>query len=183
MRTYGISSPLPDSPSYRLSAPRPRRIPIFLPSAPYNPTTSHTTLVVLTPCPTGIMTLKLRGDFALHVSVYNPNRFDIQLDQGHATFLYQGSEVGVWHSDESINTPAGTVTDLDAVISFSPSIAQATAMKSDLSAGQLNLDVSGTLLGVARFPIFYNYPFELSFAKHRMLIGADSDRSLCVCPA
>jgi hypothetical protein len=129
------------------------------------------------------MTLKLRGDFALHVSVYNPNRFDIQLDQGHATFLYQGSEVGVWHSDESINTPAGTVTDLDAVISFSPSIAQATAMKSDLSAGQLKLDVSGTLLGVARFPIFYNYPFELSFAKHRMLIGADSDRSLCVCPA
>ena len=131
----------------------------------------------------GLVSLRLRGDYGLRVSVYNPNRFGVELQQGHATFLYQGEPVGVWHSDETLTAGGGAVTDFYARCSFTPSLAQATAMRADMQAGKLKLDVTGHLMGVAHFPIFYDYPFQFDFEKHRLPIGPDSDKSLCKCHA
>lgn len=66
-----------------------------------DPTAAHP---LPTPCPWAPPQVLL--------SVHNPNRLDIQLEEAEATLSYKGDPVGTWRLEKPRNFPAGTVVDV-----------------------------------------------------------------------
>ena len=60
----------------------------------------------------GLESLKIRSDFEMLMSIYNPNRFELKATTGSGVFLYQGKEVGSFALKEPFSAKGGYTTDV-----------------------------------------------------------------------
>lgn len=89
---------------------------------------------------TNMQNLALTVDVDLHVAVWNPNRFHMQINHVAARILYVQDVVGTG-SFSDIGFPPGSIKDFILTVAFAPSATSAVNMLRDHLKGQLLLDV------------------------------------------
>jgi len=115
----------------------------------------------------------------MHFSIYNPNRFEIQVTEGVGTFHYAQREIGRGYA-YGVIFPAGSIVDVFANVTFQPTYTLVLDMISDLSDGdmyisvQLNLDVS----------IQYSslHLIQLGQDVEVSIDALQPNKALCICP-
>ena len=126
----------------------------------------------------------LRGDFALHVSVWNPNRFGLILTAASIEFVHNGNVVGKFEhavEDEKFSIPGGSIHDMYISTKFSPSVSEAVELLRQYESNSLKLITQGSvdLHVIIRNTTIYDVKYTLSpFELHL----DDVQDDLCKCP-
>jgi hypothetical protein len=121
-------------------------------------------------------------DVDLQVSVWNPNRFIMNLKKVDARVLYHTDVVGTG-SVYDVTFPAGSIDDFIVTVAFSPSITSAANMLRDHLAGQLLLDVlldidASVLLGRFAHPLLQ---LNTSYVIEGIDAEGEASRLYCKC--
>eukprot|EP00937_MAST-01D_sp_MAST-1D-sp2_P006328 g6328.t1 len=123
----------------------------------------------------------IEGDLMLLLSVYNPNRFALRVRTVTATFSHRNLTVGSFELDGGVQLAAGSVTDVRALLRFTPSATQAMYLLYDYEAGRLSLDLGADFeadVAVGGLPV---YSLRSSVPAHALQLNGLADRSICVC--
>jgi len=115
----------------------------------------------------------------MHFSIYNPNRFEIQVDEGVGTFHYAEREIGRGYARD-ITFPSGSIIDVFANVTFQPTYTLVLDMIGDLSDGDLFISV------------LLNLEVSIAYSNiHLIQLGQDVEvsinalqpnKALCICP-
>lgn len=129
----------------------------------------------------GMASLKMSASFDLLISVYNPNRFEVDLSNGSGQFHHDGEYVG------SFEIPEGTISeqaisDIVVKVTFTPDKWAALSLTSEYYRGNLKFVVGGH--AHVKIPGLGNYSFEAKFDDIHVNVNDPSmdDTHLCACP-
>lgn len=124
----------------------------------------------------------LTADVDLHLSLYNPNRFDVRVDHAVGTLLYRKNAVATFRTDHRLSFPSGSVTDVVLLAHFAPTATQALGMYADHLAETLLLDVGLEMeTGVSVFQREI-YGFNTTFVVDDIHANVPDSRAYCKCP-
>lgn len=132
---------------------------------------------------------QLTADLDLHLSLYNPSRFSIELEQIQGDLLYHDKHVATLRSktSSSSNTPmelpAASITDWVLLAHFAPTAQQAVSMYEDHRAGSLLLDARFELR--TQVSLFQRnlYALNTSYVVGKIDAEVPDARTFCKCPA
>lgn len=128
----------------------------------------------------GMASLKMSASFDLLISVYNPNRLEVDLSNGAGQFHHDGEYVGSFDIPEG-KISSKAISDIVVKVTFTPDKWSALSLTSEYYAGHLKFIVGGhahvTIPGVG-------YEFDAKFDD--ILVNANDpslmDTHLCACP-
>lgn len=128
----------------------------------------------------GMASLKMSASFDLLISVYNPNRFEVDLSNGVGQFHHDGEYVG------SFDIPEGrisekAISDIVVKVTFTPDKWSALSLTSEYYRGNLKFVVGGH----ARVKVpALGYQFDAKFDDIRVNVNDPSldETHLCACP-
>ncbi|KAL7452203.1 hypothetical protein ACHAWC_003931 [Mediolabrus comicus] len=129
----------------------------------------------------GMASLKVSASFDLLISVYNPNRFEVDLKNGAGQFHYDGEYVGSFEIPEA-KISEEAISDFVVKVTFTPDKWQALSLTAEYYRGTLRFVVGGhTHVSV---PAFGNYAFEAKFDDIEVNPSDPDldDTHLCACP-
>lgn len=129
----------------------------------------------------GMASLKMSASFDLLISVYNPNRFEVDLSNGHGQFHHDDQYVG------SFDIPEGkisekAISDIVVKVTFTPDKWSALSLTSEYYQGKLKFVLSGH--AHVTIPALGNYQFDAKFDDIHVNVNDPSldDTHLCACP-
>ena len=129
----------------------------------------------------GMTALKMSASFDLLISVYNPNRWEVDLSNGAGQFTHDGEYVG------SFTIPAGQVSpqaisDIVVKVTLTPDKWSALSLTSEYYQGKLKFLVGGH--SHVKIPGLGNYQFDAKFEDIEVNVNdpAMDDTHLCACP-
>ena len=129
----------------------------------------------------GMASLKMSASFDLLISVYNPNRFEVDLSNGHGQFHHDDQYVG------SFDIPEGRITekaisDIVVKVTFTPDKWSALSLTSEYYQGNLKFVLNGH--AHVTIPALGNYQFDAKFDDIHVNVNDPSldDTHLCACP-
>lgn len=129
----------------------------------------------------GMASLKMSASFDLLISVYNPNRFEVDLSNGHGQFHHDDQYVG------SFDIPEGRITekaisDIVVKVTFTPDKWAALSLTSEYYQGNLKFVLNGH--AHVTIPALGNYQFDAKFDDIHVNVNDPSldDTHLCACP-
>ncbi|KAL7468318.1 hypothetical protein ACHAXS_008619 [Conticribra weissflogii] len=129
----------------------------------------------------GMASLKMSASFDLLISVYNPNRFEVDLDNGSGQFHHDGEYVGSF-TIPSAKISAKAISDMVVKVSFTPDKWAALSLTSEYYRGTLKFMVGGHTH--VKIPGLGNYQFDAKFDD--VLVNVNDpeldDTHLCACP-
>eukprot|EP00569_Conticribra_weissflogii_P005327 CAMPEP_0171332206 /NCGR_PEP_ID=MMETSP0878-20121228/3212_1 /TAXON_ID=67004 /ORGANISM="Thalassiosira weissflogii, Strain CCMP1336" /LENGTH=537 /DNA_ID=CAMNT_0011832905 /DNA_START=164 /DNA_END=1777 /DNA_ORIENTATION=+ len=129
----------------------------------------------------GMASLKMSASFDLLISVYNPNRFEVDLDNGSGQFHHDGEYVGSF-AIPSAKISAKAISDMVVKVSFTPDKWAALSLTSEYYRGTLKFMVGGHTH--VKIPGLGNYQFDAKFDD--VLVNVNDpeldDTHLCACP-
>ena len=128
----------------------------------------------------GLASLKMSANFDLLMSVYNPNRFEVDLSTGSGQFHHDGQYVGSFDIPEGVISEL-SISDIVVKVSFSPDKWSALSLTSEYYRGKLALTVGGHTH--VKIPGL-NYQFDAKFQDIEVNVNDPSldDTHLCACP-
>ena len=128
----------------------------------------------------GLASLKMSANFDLLMSVYNPNRFEVDLSKGSGQFHHDGQYVGSFDIPEAVISEL-SISDIVVKVSFSPDKWSALSLTSEYYRGKLTLTVGGHTH--VKIPGL-NYQFDAKFQDIEVNVNDPSmdDTHLCACP-
>jgi hypothetical protein len=129
----------------------------------------------------GMTALKMSASFDLLISVYNPNRWEVDLSNGSGQFQHDGEYVG------SFTIPGGKITpqaisDIVVKVTLTPDKWAALSLTSEYYQGKLKFNVGGH--SHVKIPGLGNYQFDAKFEDIEVNVNdpAMDDTHLCACP-
>ncbi|KAL3779522.1 hypothetical protein ACHAWO_007997 [Cyclotella atomus] len=129
----------------------------------------------------GMTALKMSASFDLLISVYNPNRWEVDLSNGAGQFQHDGEYVG------SFTIPAGrispqAISDIVVKVTLTPDKWSALSLTSEYYQGKLKFVVAGH--SHVKIPGLGNYQFDAKFEDIEVNVNdpAMDDTHLCACP-
>ncbi|KAL7538976.1 hypothetical protein ACHAWF_006378 [Thalassiosira exigua] len=129
----------------------------------------------------GMASLKMSASFDLLISVYNPNRFEVDLSDGHGQFHHNDEYVG------SFDIPEGkisekAISDIVVKVTFTPDKWSALSLTEEYYRKKLKFVVGGH--AHVKIPGLGNYAFNAKFDDIRVNVNDPSldDTHLCACP-
>ncbi|KAL7435469.1 hypothetical protein ACHAXM_004670 [Skeletonema potamos] len=129
----------------------------------------------------GMASLKMSASFDLLISVYNPNRVEVDLKNGAGQFHYDGEYVGSFEIPEG-KISEEAISDIIVKVTFTPDKWQALSLTSEYYRGTLRFIVGGH--AHVTVPALGNYSFEAKFDDIEVNPNDPSmdDTHLCACP-
>ncbi len=130
----------------------------------------------------GMIGLKMSASFDLLISVKNPNRFDVDLNNGSGQFHHDGNYVGLFEIPQS--TISGkAISDVVVKVTFSPDKWSAIGMTTEYYRGTLKFVIGGH--ANVEIPALGNYQFDAKFDDIIVNVNDPSqdDTHLCACPS
>lgn len=130
----------------------------------------------------GMIGLKMSASFDLLISVKNPNRFDIDLNNGSGQFHHDGNYVGLFEIPQS--TISGkAISDVVVKVTFSPDKWSAIGMTTEYYRGTLKFVIGGN--ANVEIPALGGYQFDAKFDDVIVNVNDPSqdDTHLCACPS
>ena len=129
----------------------------------------------------GMAALKMSASFDLLISVFNPNRWEVDLSNGSGQFTHDGVYVG------SFDIPAGqispqAISDIVVKVTLAPDKWSALSLTSEYYQGTLKFILRGH--SHVKIPGLGNYQFDAKFEDIEINVndpGMD-DTHLCACP-
>ena len=129
----------------------------------------------------GMASLKVSASFDLLISIYNPNKVEVDLQNGGGQFHYDGEYIG------SFEIPQGriaeeAISDIIVKVTFTPDKWQALSLTAEYYRGTLRLLMGGH--AHVSVPALSDYAFEAKFDD--VIINPTdptlADTQLCACP-
>ena len=129
----------------------------------------------------GMTTLKLSASFDLLISVYNPNRWEVDLSHGAGQFDHDGEYVGSFTIPEGQISPQA-ISDIIVKVTLTPDKWSALSLTSEYYQGKLKLVLGGH--SHVTIPGLGNYQFDAKFEDIDINVNdpAMDDTHLCACP-
>lgn len=130
----------------------------------------------------GMIGLKMSASFDLLISVKNPNRFDVDLNNGSGQFHHDGNYVGLFEIPQS-TISAKAISDVVVKVTFSPDKWSAIGMTTEYYRGTLKFVIGGN--ANVEIPALGNYQFDAKFDDVIVNVNDPSqdDTHLCACPS
>jgi hypothetical protein len=127
-----------------------------------------------------IIALRLDASFEILVSLSNPNRIQVALDQGTGTFNFNGEPLGTFIIPPF--TAGGmAITDLSLIAHATPGKSQAYQILHAYMNG--NLVLQAEFDATLRVPALFNYTGDFTVKNIPVDVTALADRTLCQCPS
>jgi len=129
----------------------------------------------------GMASIKMSASFDLLISVYNPNRFEVDLSDGHGQFHHDDSYVGSFDIPEGKISPRA-ISDIVVKVTFTPDKWDALSLTSEYYQGKLKLVLGGH--AQVKIPALGDYKFDAKFDDIHVNVNDPSldDTHLCACP-
>jgi hypothetical protein len=129
----------------------------------------------------GMTSLKMSASFDLLISVYNPNRWEVDLDNGSGQFHHDGEYVGSFQIPSGQISPQA-ISDIVVKVTFTPDKWSALSLTSEYYQGTLKFMVGGH--SHVKIPGLGNYQFDAKFDDILVNVNDPSldDTHLCACP-
>ena len=129
----------------------------------------------------GMASLKVSASFDLLISVYNPNRVEVDLKNGAGQFHYDGEYIGSFEIPEG-KIAEEAISDIIVKVTFTPDKWQALSLTSEYYRGTLRFIVGGH--AHVSVPALGNYSFEAKFDDIEVNPNDPTldDTHLCACP-
>lgn len=129
----------------------------------------------------GMASLKMSASFDLLISVYNPNRFEVDLTNGKGQLHHDGAYVGSFEIPEGVISKKA-ISDIVVKVTFSPDKWSALSLTSEYYRSKLKLTVSGH--SHVKIPALGHYQFDAKFQDIEVDVNDPSlnDTHLCACP-
>mmetsp|Transcript_37241 Transcript_37241/g.78015 ORF Transcript_37241/g.78015 Transcript_37241/m.78015 type:complete len:539 (-) Transcript_37241:154-1770(-) len=129
----------------------------------------------------GMTSLKMSASFDLLVSVYNPNRFEVDLSDGSGQFHHDGEYVGSFDIPEG-KVSEKAISDIVVKVTFTPDKWSALSLTSEYYRGNLKFVIGGH--SHVKIPKLWNYNFDAKFEDIHVNVNDPSldDTHLCACP-
>jgi hypothetical protein len=129
----------------------------------------------------GMTALKMSASFDLLISVYNPNRWEVDLFQGVGQFHHDGEYVGSFTIPEGQISPQA-ISDIVVKVTLTPDKWSALSLTSEYYQGTLKFTVGGH--SHVKIPGLGNYQFDAKFDDIVVNVNDPSmdDTHLCACP-
>lgn len=129
----------------------------------------------------GMASIKMSASFDLLISVYNPNRFEVDLRDGHGQFKHYDQYVGSFDIPEGKIT-ARAISDIVVKVTFTPDKWDALSLTAEYYEGKLKLVLGGHAM--VTIPALGNYKFDAKFDDIHVNVNDPSldDTHLCACP-
>jgi len=129
----------------------------------------------------GMASLKMSASFDLLISVYNPNRFEVDLSDGHGQFHHDGEYVGSFDIPEG-KVSEKAISDIVVKVTFTPDKWSALSLTSEYYQGKLKFLIGGHAR--VKIPGLGNYQFDAKFDDIHVNVNDPSldDTHLCACP-
>eukprot|EP00980_Cylindrotheca_fusiformis_P016966 scaffold5159_cov112-Cylindrotheca_fusiformis.AAC.20 len=127
-----------------------------------------------------IIFLRVDASFEILVSLSNPNRIAVALDQGTGTFTFKGEPLGTFMIPP-FTAGDMAVTDLMLIAHATPNRKQAYEILNAYMGGSLVLEAEFD--ATVRVPSFFNYSRNLTVTNIPVDVTALADRKLCHCPS
>ena len=118
--------------------------------------------------------------FEILISVSNPNRVDVALDNATGSFTFEGRPVGTFVIPPD-NVGSMSITDVMLITHVTPDKYQAIKM-ADAYWNQ-NLILTAEFDATLRVPFLMNYTRTVLVENINVYVNELSDRSLCKCPS
>mmetsp|Transcript_6404 Transcript_6404/g.9395 ORF Transcript_6404/g.9395 Transcript_6404/m.9395 type:complete len:425 (-) Transcript_6404:62-1336(-) len=130
----------------------------------------------------GMIGLKMSASFDLLISVYNPNRFEIDLNNGSGQFHHDGNYVGLFEIPQS-KISGKAISDVVVKVTFSPDKWSAIGMTTEYYRGTLKFVIGGH--ANVQIPALGSYQFDAKFDDVIVNVNDPSkdDTHLCACPS
>jgi len=129
----------------------------------------------------GMTSAKIGASFQILFSIYNPNRFDVELNLGSGTFNHDGTYVGRFEIPPQTVVEQQAITDLLVTITLRPDKWEALALTTEYYKGTLTFAVDISMVISAPFLGGYSYQVQVdNYLVH--LADANTGRNLCACP-
>jgi len=129
----------------------------------------------------GMTSAKIGGSFQILFSIYNPNRFDVDLSLGSGTFKHDGTYVGRFEIPPQTKVAQQAITDLLVTVTLRPDKWEALALTAEYYKGTLTFEVDMSMAVSA--PFLGGYSYQANFDNYLVHVSdANTDRSLCACP-
>lgn len=129
----------------------------------------------------GMASLKMSASFDLLISVYNPNRFEVDLSNGHGQFHHDGEYVGSFDIPEG-KVSEKAISDIVVKVTFTPDKWSALSLTSEYYQKKLKFVIGGH--AHVKVPALGNYSFDAKFDDIHVNVNDPSmdDTHLCACP-
>lgn len=129
----------------------------------------------------GMASLKMSASFDLLISVYNPNKFEVDLSNGHGQFHHDDQYVGSFDIPEG-KISENAISDIVVKVTFTPDKWSALSLTSEYYQGKLKFIVGGH--AHIKIPGLGNYQFDAKFDDIHVNVNDPSmdDTHLCACP-
>jgi len=129
----------------------------------------------------GMASLKVSASFDLLISVYNPNRVEVDLKNGGGQFHYDGEYIGSFEIPEG-KIAEEAISDIIVKVTFTPDKWQALQLTSEYYRGTLRFMVGGH--AHVSVPALGSYSFEAKFDDIEVNPNDPNldDTHLCACP-
>ena len=129
----------------------------------------------------GMASIKLSASFDLLISVYNPNKFEVDLSNGHGQFHHDDQYVGSFDIPEG-RISENAISDIVVKVSFSPDKWTALSLTSEYYQGKLQFVIGGH--AHVTIPGLGNYQFDAKFDDIHIHVNdlKLDDTHLCACP-
>ena len=125
----------------------------------------------------------LEGDEKLLISIHNLDRFGLEVTHVRAAVRHRGAKIGTFEYDGAYGLAAGSITDVMALVKFTPSVYEALMLLYDFERSSLNFSIAANITGnimLGRIPL---YRLNSTISEHTVEVFAPAanDRRLCKC--
>ena len=153
---------------------------VKLPSSPDYSLCSHKTAWV--PVIRGLLNKNLNVEMQLQLSVYNPNRFDIDIYSLSTAMKFRNEVVAISDVVQSVHIDAGSINDVMVNLKFNATLKMAAFIAAEYATGRLLIDVDINVdSNLSFWSNFVNSGGEYKLENIDVISQPIHDRKYCKC--
>jgi hypothetical protein len=124
---------------------------------------------------------KIESSFQILFSIYNPNRFDVNINLGTGTFTHDGTYIGRFEIPPQTMVVQQSISDLLLTVTLTPDKWEALALTVEYYKGTLTFQIAMSI--AISLPILGGYSYQANLDNYVLhLSDTDTGRNLCACP-
>lgn len=129
----------------------------------------------------GMTSGKIESSFQILFSIYNPNRFDVDINLGSGTFNHDGTYVGRFEIPPQTIIARQSISDLLLTVTLTPDKWEALALTAEYYKGTLTFEVAMSI--DISIPFLGGYSYQANLDNYLVhLSDTTTERNLCSCP-
>lgn len=129
----------------------------------------------------GMTSGKIESSFQILFSIYNPNRFDVNINLGSGTFTHDGTYIGRFEIPPQTIVVQQSISDLLLTVTLTPDKWEALALTVEYYKGTLTFQIAMSIS--ISLPILGGYSYQANLDNYILhLADTETGRNLCACP-